>query len=80
MRQMSLYDFFGKSNDPLYNKLANLSTGDSFFICEIEVTMNIFGLYEISHSDTHEAFSTIDKCYLELNKIINSMETGIKNS
>lgn len=74
MGQMNLYDYLHKENDPLYKGLAELKAGKTVTISDIEVTLNVFGVYEVSHDQVHDAFSSIEECYRFLNKLFNDIQ------
>ena len=69
MEQVSFYDFFPKQNDPLYLTLEKLTTGDSVQLGEFTVTLNKFGIYEITSEQIHEAKDSLDACYQHLNQL-----------
>lgn len=71
MVQLDLYDYFGKEKDPLYMLLNTLNKNSTITINEFEVTLNQYGIYEISNQDIHESRSTLDGCYKFISNYVN---------
>lgn len=63
MEQTMIYDYLGKSDDPLYEQLTNLEKGQKVISGNTEIKMNIFGLYEVESDDIHESFGNLSRCY-----------------
>lgn len=63
MEQTMIYDYLGRSDDPLFERLSKLEKGQRVILNNAEIVMNIFGLYEIETDEIHEGFSNISDCY-----------------
>lgn len=64
MEQMNLYDYFGKEEDPLFVTVSNINKGETLSIGEHEITLNPYGIYEISSRDeVHESKGSLEACY-----------------
>ena len=68
MQYMNLFELIGVESDPVYQKLAQLQTGESFTIDGICVSYNKF--YEIESDIEHVPFRTINRCYQYLNNAL----------
>ncbi|MFD1707692.1 MULTISPECIES: hypothetical protein [Siminovitchia] len=74
MEQTCLYDYLDKQDDPLYRKILLLKKGEDFYVDIYKISLNLFGLYEVTCHESHIAFSSRDECYRFLNKKINESQ------
>lgn len=63
MEQTMIYDYLGRSDDPLFLDLSKLEKGQRINLNNTDIMMNIFGLFEIETDEIHECFSNISDCY-----------------
>ncbi|PBB04670.1 hypothetical protein CKW00_12925 [Salimicrobium humidisoli] len=64
MSQSNIYDFLTVDQDPLYQKLRSLQTGDHYHLDDqTEIHYNAHGLYEVIAEETERAFSSLEDCY-----------------
>ena len=63
MTQNTIYDYLGNESDPIYQKITQLSKGESVLLEDAEISLNINGLYEVSTDEYHEPFSDLNSCY-----------------
>ncbi|SFM47613.1 hypothetical protein [Salibacterium qingdaonense] len=64
MNQSNIYDFLNVDQDPLYQNLQSLQTGESYDLDEqTEIHYNTHGLYEVIADETEQAFSSLEDCY-----------------
>lgn len=66
MEQTMIYDYLGKTDDPLYNRLSALEKGQKIILNNAEIILNTFGLFEIESEEIHEGFSNLLDCYNHL--------------
>lgn len=63
VEQINVYDLLGNNIDPIYEKLSRLQKGESTELDDMRVSLNEFGLYELSGDSLHECFQDLKKCY-----------------
>ncbi|SDY29294.1 hypothetical protein [Salimicrobium album] len=64
MSQSNIYDFLSVDQDPLYQKIQSLQTGESYDLNDqTEIHCNAHGLYEVIAKETEQAFSSLEDCY-----------------
>ncbi|AKG03420.1 hypothetical protein AAV35_000580 [Salimicrobium jeotgali] len=64
MNQSNIYDFLNVDQDPLYQSLQSLQTGDRYRLDDqTEIHCNVHGLYEVIAEETEQAFSSLEDCY-----------------
>ncbi|PBB04605.1 MULTISPECIES: hypothetical protein [Salimicrobium] len=64
MNQSNIYDFLNVDQDPLYQNLQSLQTGESYDLNDhTEIHCNAHGLYEVIAEETEQAFSSLEDCY-----------------
>ncbi len=60
----NIYDFLNVDQDPLYQNLQSLQTGESYDLNDhTEIHCNAHGLYEVIAEEIEQAFSSIVDCY-----------------
>lgn len=67
MQQVMIYEYLGRDDDPVYKKISNLNKGETIVLDEMNLSLNSFGLYEISTENEHECFSDMMECYQFIN-------------
>ena len=68
MLNINLFEELGIELDPIYQKIANLQTGDAIEIDGIQIRRNKF--YEIENDYEHTPFKTLISCYRHVSDII----------
>lgn len=68
MQNMNLFEVLGVEADPVYQKIANLQSGDAIEIDGIQVRLHKF--YEIENDYEHTPFKTLISCYRHVSDII----------
>lgn len=63
VEQINVYELLGNNIDPIYEKLSRLQKGETIELDDMRVTLNEFGLYELSGDSLHECFQDLMKCY-----------------
>lgn len=81
MQQIQLYEYLGISNDPIFNQIKDLKIKGSMQVqfpkSVLIITLNSWGIYEVSNEEFHESFSELQECYDFINEIIS--ESQIEN-
>lgn len=70
MKQSHIYDYLGEVEDPIFNIISSLKTGQVVNLGEVTVLLNKQGLYEIETSFYHECFSTKKQVYDGISKFL----------
>lgn len=68
MLNMNLFEELGIESDPVYQKIANLQTGDVIEIDGIQIRRHKF--YEIENEYEHTPFKTLISCYRHVSDLI----------
>ena len=68
MLNMNLFEELGVEADPVYQKIANLQTGDFIEIDGIQIRRHKF--YEIENEYEHTPFQTLISCYRHVSDLI----------
>lgn len=68
MLNINLFEELGIESDPIYQKIANLQTGDAIEIDGIQIRRNKF--YEIENDYEHTPFKSLISCYRHVSDII----------
>lgn len=63
MEQLNVYDLLGDDTDPVYKSLLNLKKGESITLEDMDLSLNHFGIYELSSETWQECFRDIMDCY-----------------
>ena len=63
MQQVMIYEYLGTEEDPVFTKISDLDRSKTIELEDMELSLNSFGLYEISNESIHEGFSDIMSCY-----------------
>ncbi|MEK3909657.1 hypothetical protein [Oceanobacillus sp. FSL W7-1309] len=63
MQQVMIYEYLGTEEDPVFTKISDLDRGKSIELEDMELSLNSFGLYEVSNEFFHEGFNDIMSCY-----------------
>ena len=63
MQQVMIYEYLGTEEDPVFTKISDLDKGKSIEFEDMELSLNSFGLYEVSNEFLHEGFSDMYACY-----------------
>lgn len=78
MKQIQLYEYLGISNDPIFNQIKDLKKKGSVKVQLPEflliITLNSWGIYEVSNEEFHESFSQINDCYEFVSEYLNEIE------
>lgn len=78
MQQIQLYEYLGINNDPIFNQIKDLKKRGSMKVQLPEsvliITLNSWGIYEVSNEELHESFSQINDCYEFVNEYLNEIE------
>jgi hypothetical protein len=70
MGQLNIYHELGLNDDPVYSALLSLEVDNIIELSGFKIIKNQKGLFEVFNDEIHECFSDLDKCYQEINKII----------
>ena len=73
LEQKHVYDYLGKENDPLYNKILSLQVNQSINVQGIMITKTAFAMYEIESKTFHEGFTSSQSIYKRISSILNAM-------
>lgn len=68
MEQLHIYDYLKVTSDPLFNQLEKLNKEQTISIKDTKISLNNFGVYEVSTSKKHEGFRDLNSCYKYLMK------------
>ena len=68
MQNINLFEELGIESDPIYQKIANLQTGDVIEIDGIQIRRNKF--YEIENDYEHTPFNSLISCYRHVSDVI----------
>ena len=63
MEQTFIYEYLGVHSDPVYQMISKLTKGNAIKIGNIDVSLNKFGLYEVTTQDSHDSFRDVQSCY-----------------
>lgn len=63
LKQTIIYDYLPTKDDELFSRLSKLSNGSCLEIGSCIVSLNEFGLYEVSNIKEEVVFSDVHKCY-----------------
>jgi hypothetical protein len=70
MEQLNIYHELGLNDDPVYSVLLTLEVDNVVVLSGLKIIKNQLGLFEVFNDEIHECYSDLDKCYQEINKII----------
>lgn len=68
MQNINLFEELGVESDPIYQKIANLQTGEAIEIDGIQIRRDKF--YEIENDYEHTPFKSLISCYRHVSDII----------
>lgn len=73
LRQLQLYEYLGKEQDPLYKTILYIQQNSSMYVLErnIYITKTEHGFYELASKWNHECFSTPESLYIRLSDLLN---------
>lgn len=79
VRQTQLYEYLGISNDPIFNQLKYLKKKESTKIrlneSVLNISLNSWGIYEVSNGEIHESFRDMNDCYDFINTFLSDFLT-----
>ena len=70
MEQINVFDLLGNDVDPVYETVANLNKGETVVLEDMNLSLNNFGLYELTHESWHECFRNMIECYRFICRIL----------
>ena len=70
MEQTHIYDYLGEKNDPIFNKISGLKSGQVVDLGGVIISLNQRGIYELETSYHHECFKTKKQLYDGVSKFL----------